>query len=65
MKTKVEMTDLGLMNYFLGIKVTQYGICIFLSRYSKDVLKRFRVENFNLLVNPNATSTKISKKYQY
>jgi hypothetical protein len=43
MKKEFEMTDLGLMNYFLGIEVTQNdkGIFICQSKYARDVLKRF------------------------
>lgn len=42
-----EMTNLGLMKYFLGIEVTQNdkGIFIFQSKYVKDILKRFRLIN--------------------
>ena len=45
MKKEFEMTDLGLMKYFLGIEVTRNdkGIFICQNKYAKDVLRRFRM----------------------
>ena len=45
MKREFEMTDLGLMKYFLGIEVTQNdkGIFIYQCKYARDVQERFRL----------------------
>jgi len=42
-----EMTDLGLMSYFLGIEVDQQNDRIFISqkKYAADILKKFKMEN--------------------
>ena len=42
-----EMTDLGLMSYFLGIKVIQQDNVIFISqkKHASDILKEFKMEN--------------------
>jgi hypothetical protein len=63
MKTEFEMTDLGMMNYFLGIEVNQSkdGIFIFQTKYVKDRLKRFRMVNYKPVVTPIATGTKLCK----
>ena len=47
MESEFEMTDLGLMNFFLGIEVQQYEIGIFISqsKYASEVLKRFNMSN--------------------
>jgi hypothetical protein len=64
MKKELEMIDLGLMKYFLGIEVTQNdkGIFICQSKYAKDVLKRFRMINYNLVSKPVAVGTKLSRE---
>ena len=43
---KFDMTDLGLMKYFLFIEVTQSedGIFIYESKYAKDISKRFTMQ---------------------
>lgn len=66
MKTKFDMTDLGLMKYFLGIEITQSedGIFIFQSKYAKDLLRRFNMVNYKLAATPMAIGTKLSKKDQ-
>jgi hypothetical protein len=63
MKTEFEMTDLGMMKYFLGIEVNQSedGIFICQTKYAKDILKRFRMVNCKPTVTPIATRTKLSK----
>ena len=60
---KFEMTDLGLMKYFLGIKVEQSKKEIFIcqNKYAKDLLKRFRMENCKPVPTLVVTSTKLSK----
>ena len=47
MESEFEMTDLGLMRFFLGIEAHQYERCIFISqsKYASTVLKRFNMSN--------------------
>ena len=60
------MTNLGIMKYFLGIEVTQSedGIFVYQSNCAKDILKRFRMENYRLVVIPIAIGTKLCKDDQ-
>jgi hypothetical protein len=48
MKDEFEITDLGLMRYFLGIEVhrSKTGIFISQSKYAHEILKRFNMINF-------------------
>ena len=64
MKKEFEMTDLGLMKYFLGIEVSQTddGIFICQTKYKKDVLKRFNMLNCNPTSTPVATGLKLRKE---
>ena len=45
------MTNLGLMKFFLGLEVTQENTCIFVSQetYAKEILKKYKMENCNLV----------------
>jgi len=63
MKTEFEITDLGLMKYFLGIEVDRSddGIFICQTKYANEVLKRFRMLNCKPAATPMATGTKLSK----
>ena len=47
MKNKFEMTDLGLLHFFLGLEVCQTDGGIFISqkKYAKDLLKKFGMIN--------------------
>lgn len=58
-----EMFDLGRMHYFLGLKVMHLdsGIIISKKRYAKEVLKKFRMNKSNLVINPNVRGVKIDK----
>ena len=46
MKNEFEMTDIGLMKYFLGLEVTQTdkGIFIYQHKYATNILQRFRMD---------------------
>lgn len=63
MKTEFEMTDLGIMKYFLRIEVDQSddGIFICQSKYASEILKRFKMQNCKLAVTPMAIGTKLNK----
>ena len=67
MKIEFEMTDLGLMKYFLiGIKVEQIHNDIFLCqhKYAKNVLNRFRMTTSKPSYSPVVTCIKLSKQDQ-
>lgn len=61
---KFEMTDLGLMSYFLGIEVLQRGDGIFISqkRYAEEFLKKFRMYDCNPVKTPVEVGTKLCKE---
>ncbi|GKE24618.1 retrovirus-related pol polyprotein from transposon TNT 1-94 [Tanacetum coccineum] len=51
MTREFEMTDIGLMSYYMGIEVkqTDEGIFICQERYAKEILKRFGMDKCNLV----------------
>lgn len=51
MMTEFEMTDLGLMHYFLGIEVVQSATGIFVSqkKYVQEILEKFQMKDCNLV----------------
>ena len=52
--TEYEMTDIGLMCYFLGLEVWQELGHIFLGqgKYAVDILRRFRMEDCRTMSTP-------------
>ncbi|WVZ02572.1 hypothetical protein V8G54_023378 [Vigna mungo] len=63
MEKEFEMTDLGLMKYFLGLEVKQSEEGIFISqeRYALEILKKFKMEDCNPISTPMELGTKLSK----
>ncbi|CAL1396308.1 unnamed protein product [Linum trigynum] len=63
MVREFEMTDIGLMSYYLGIEVNQKeeGIFISQSGFAKEVLKKFKMENCNHVSTPAECGLKLSK----
>jgi hypothetical protein len=59
-----EMTDNGLMSYFLGIEVKQENDGIFISqkKYMREILKKFKMDSCNAVNTPVATGLKLSKE---
>ena len=57
-----EMSDLGLLHYFLGIEVTQKAEGIFVSqkRYAKSILEKFNMSNCKPVSTPLVVSEKLS-----
>ncbi|GJR08472.1 retrovirus-related pol polyprotein from transposon TNT 1-94 [Tanacetum coccineum] len=51
MTREFEITDIGLMSYYMGIEVkqTDEGIFICQERYAKEILKRFGMDKCNLV----------------
>jgi Reverse transcriptase (RNA-dependent DNA polymerase) len=62
-KFKLEMTDLGLMSYFLGLEVGQENSKIFVSQeaYTKEILKKFKMDECNSVNTPVESGTKLSR----
>lgn len=63
MMTEFEMTDLGLMHYFLGLDVIQttVGNFIYQKKYAQDILKRFRMDDCKPFGTPAELSLKLCK----
>ncbi|CAJ2651499.1 unnamed protein product [Trifolium pratense] len=63
MTKEFEMTDIGLMTYYLDIEVKQedYGILITQEGYAKEVLKKFKMDDANLVSTPMECGIKLSK----
>ncbi|XP_019259248.1 PREDICTED: uncharacterized protein LOC109237396 [Nicotiana attenuata] len=63
MAREFEMTDIGLMSYYLGIQVAQRKDVIFISQgeYAKEILKKFEMENCNPVSTPVECEAKIFK----
>ena len=57
-----EMTDLGYVQYYLGIEVTQHPKSIFLSqkKYIGDLLNRFGMTELNPLTTPMKQNVKLT-----
>ncbi|XP_014632951.1 uncharacterized protein LOC114420517 [Glycine soja] len=58
-----EMTDLGLMSFFLGMEVKQDhgGVFICQKKYEREILKKFRMEDCKSIATPMNQREKISK----
>eukprot|EP00253_Pinus_taeda_P029123 PITA_29123 len=64
MKEEFEMTDMGLLRYFLGIEVDQNEIGIFISqaRYGNEVLGRFNIQECKAAITPMVMGLKLSEE---
>ncbi|KAH0632949.1 hypothetical protein KY284_035735 [Solanum tuberosum] len=58
-----EMSDLGLMTYFLGMEITQgkdeFFVCQ--KKYAKEILKKFKMDNCKEISTPMNQKEKLSK----
>lgn len=63
MKSEFDMTDLGVLSYFLGMEFleTAEGIVLHQKKYANDVLKRFNMMNCNPANTPVETKLKLEK----
>ena len=63
MISQFEMTDLGLMSYFLGIEVHQLDDGIFISqrKYASDILKKFKMDVTKPMITPIEEKLKLTK----
>eukprot|EP00253_Pinus_taeda_P015521 PITA_15521 len=64
MKEEFEITDMGLLRYFLGIEVDQNenGIFISQARYINEVLGRFNMQECKAAITPTVMELKLSKE---
>jgi len=60
MKT-FEMTNLGLMSYFVGIEVSQMEYSSHKKKYTKDLLKKFKMYKCKPVSTPLMTNEKLQK----
>ena len=63
MTKEFEMIDIGLMSYYLGIEENQEdkGLLITQEGYAKKVLKKFKMDDSNLVGKPMECRIKLSK----
>jgi hypothetical protein len=63
MMAKFEMTDLGMMHYFLGIEVMQSSARIFISqkKYAREILERFQMKDCNPVNTPSEFGLNLNK----
>lgn len=64
MKKEFEMSMLGELSFFLGLQIhqTEKGIFISQTKYIREMLKRFRMEDCHLVSIPMVTGCKLSKE---
>jgi hypothetical protein len=63
MENEFEMSLLGELSFFLGLQIDQRNQGIFISqtKYIREMLKRFRMEDCKPVINPMQTSCKLRK----
>uniref|UniRef100_A0A5B7B1Y6 Reverse transcriptase Ty1/copia-type domain-containing protein n=1 Tax=Davidia involucrata TaxID=16924 RepID=A0A5B7B1Y6_DAVIN len=63
MMAEFEMSDLGMMHYFLGIEVVQSSTGIFISqkKYVREILDRFQMKDCNPVNTPSEFGMKLNK----
>ncbi|XP_020578757.1 uncharacterized protein LOC110023608 [Phalaenopsis equestris] len=63
MTKEFEMTDIGLMAFYLGIEVKQMEDGIFISQegYAREILKKFKMENSQSIKTPVECGVKLSQ----
>ena len=63
MQSEFEMSMMGELNFFLGLQIHQTGEGIFINQanYTKELLKRFGMEDSRQVGTPMCTSTKLDK----
>jgi hypothetical protein len=63
MQNEFEMSLLGELSFFLGLQICQRNTCIFISqtKYIREMLKRFGMEDCKPVNTPMQTSCKFSK----
>jgi hypothetical protein len=64
MMRKFEMSDLGVLSYFLGIEIviSTEEVLIHQKKYAIDILKRFNMNNSKPVTTPIDIGTKLIKE---
>jgi len=64
MRREFEMSNLGLLSYFLGMEFveTNQGVFMHQKKYACDVLKRFSMFDCNSTTTPAEPSLKLEKE---
>ncbi|KAL3504811.1 hypothetical protein ACH5RR_034652 [Cinchona calisaya] len=64
MKNEFEMSDLGLLHYFLGLEVKQVENLVFISqqKYATDLFKKFHMMNCKIAHTPMNLNEKLQKE---
>nr|GEW73790.1 copia protein [Tanacetum cinerariifolium] len=67
MHDEFEMSMMGELNFFLGLQIKQmeYGIFFNQSKYIKEMLKKFSLENSKPMKTPMSSDTKLTKDEEY
>ena len=63
MKYELEKSKMGKLNYFLGLYKRQRNDGIFLNqtKYTEELIKKFRLKNVQISKIPMATTSKLDK----
>jgi hypothetical protein len=63
MHNEFEMSLLGELSFFLGLQIRQSNRGIFISqtKYIREMIKRFEMEDYKPVITPMQTSCKLSK----
>ena len=63
MQGEFEMSMMGELNFFLGLQVKQCkeGTFINQAKYTKDLMRKFKVDEFKPLTTPMASTTRLEK----
>lgn len=66
MMKEFEMSDLGMMHYFLGLEVSQSNKGTFISqtKYVHEIFKKFQMQDCNSVRTPNNVGVKLTKDSQ-
>eukprot|EP00253_Pinus_taeda_P033256 PITA_33256 len=64
MREEFEMTNMGLLRYFLGIELEQNGNGIFISqaKYVNEVFERLNMQDIKVAITPTVMGLKLSKE---
>ncbi|GKV09408.1 hypothetical protein SLEP1_g20916 [Rubroshorea leprosula] len=62
MSAEFDMSDLGLLHYFLGLQIyqTDYDIFVSQEKYALDLLKKFNMQNCKMSTTPMNTNEKLT-----